>query len=51
VPEVLTSGHHEMVRRWRLGEAERITQQRRPDLWARYHERKGRGTKRGGHQE
>ncbi len=44
VPEVLTSGHHEMVRRWRLGEAERITKERRPDLWARYQERKSRGT-------
>ncbi len=36
VPEVLVSGHHEKVRRWRLAEAERITKQRRPDLWARY---------------
>ena len=36
VPEVLTSGHHEKVRRWRLAEAQRITEQRRPDLWARY---------------
>jgi len=36
VPEVLVSGHHEKVRRWRLAEAERITQERRPDLWARY---------------
>ena len=44
VPEVLTSGHHEMVRRWRLGEAERITKERRPDLWARSQERKSRGT-------
>ena len=36
VPEVLTSGHHEKVRRWRRGQAERITAERRPDLWARY---------------
>ncbi|MDH3597802.1 MAG: tRNA (guanosine(37)-N1)-methyltransferase TrmD [Rhodospirillales bacterium] len=36
VPEVLVSGHHEKVRLWRLAEAERITKQRRPDLWARY---------------
>lgn len=36
VPEVLVSGHHEKVRRWRLAEAERITKERRPDLWARY---------------
>ena len=36
VPEVLTSGHHERIRAWRLAEAERITKARRPDLWARY---------------
>ena len=36
VPEVLVSGHHEKVRRWRLERAERITKERRPDLWARY---------------
>ncbi len=36
VPEVLTSGHHEKVRHWRRGHAERITEERRPDLWARY---------------
>lgn len=36
VPEVLLSGHHEAIRRWRLAEAERITQERRPDLWARF---------------
>lgn len=36
VPEVLLSGHHERIREWRLEEAERITRERRPDLWARY---------------
>jgi tRNA (guanine37-N1)-methyltransferase len=36
VPEVLVSGHHEKVRRWRREAAERITRERRPDLWARY---------------
>jgi tRNA (guanine37-N1)-methyltransferase len=36
VPEVLVSGHHEKVRLWRLAEAERITKERRADLWARY---------------
>jgi tRNA (guanine37-N1)-methyltransferase len=36
VPEVLISGHHEKVRQWRRAQAERITEQRRPDLWARY---------------
>ena len=33
VPEVLVSGHHAKVRAWRLSEAERITRERRPDLW------------------
>ena len=36
VPEVLVSGHHEKVHRWRRTQAERITEERRPDLWARY---------------
>jgi tRNA (guanine37-N1)-methyltransferase len=36
VPEVLLSGHHERVRRWRRAQAEEITRQRRPDLWDRY---------------
>lgn len=41
VPEVLVSGHHAKVRAWRLAEAERITRERRPDLWARYTEGPG----------
>ena len=36
VPEVLVSGNHQAVAAWRLAEAERITRERRPDLWARY---------------
>jgi tRNA (guanine37-N1)-methyltransferase len=32
VPEVLTSGHHEAVRRWRLEQAVRLTLRRRPDV-------------------
>ncbi|MCG8356317.1 MAG: tRNA (guanosine(37)-N1)-methyltransferase TrmD [Kiloniellales bacterium] len=39
VPEVLTSGHHEEIRRWRRAQAEAITRARRPDLWARYQDR------------
>jgi tRNA (guanine37-N1)-methyltransferase len=34
VPEVLTSGHHEAVRKWRLKEALRRTLRRRPELLA-----------------
>lgn len=32
VPEVLLSGDHERIRRWRLGQARERTRQRRPDL-------------------
>ncbi len=39
VPEVLTSGHHANVKAWRRREAERITRERRPDLWARHRAR------------
>jgi tRNA (guanine37-N1)-methyltransferase len=43
VPEVLLSGHHEKIRRWRLAAAERVTRERRPDLWERYRARTGAG--------
>jgi tRNA (guanine37-N1)-methyltransferase len=36
VPPVLTSGHHEKIKAWRRAQAEAITKDRRPDLWARY---------------
>ena len=39
VPEVLLSGHHAQIRRWRRERAEELTKGRRPDLWARYVER------------
>lgn len=32
VPEVLLSGHHENIRKWRLKQAKAITKQKRPDL-------------------
>jgi tRNA (guanine37-N1)-methyltransferase len=34
IPEVLVSGDHAKVRAWRRDEAERLTRERRPDLWA-----------------
>lgn len=34
VPDVLLSGHHRAVATWRQAESERITRERRPDLWA-----------------
>jgi tRNA (guanine37-N1)-methyltransferase len=33
VPDVLLSGHHAAVAAWRQAEAERVTRERRPDLW------------------
>ena len=39
VPEVLMSGHHEKIRRWRQEKAEETTRLRRPDLWDAYRKR------------
>jgi tRNA (guanine37-N1)-methyltransferase len=36
VPEVLLSGHHDNIRRWRAAQAETATRERRPDLWEIY---------------
>jgi len=36
VPAVLLSGDHEKIAAWRAVEAERLTRERRPDLWAKY---------------
>jgi tRNA (guanine37-N1)-methyltransferase len=36
VPEVLRSGNHAGVEAWRQAEAERLTRERRPDLWAQH---------------
>jgi tRNA (guanine37-N1)-methyltransferase len=35
VPEVLLSGDHEKIAAWRAAEAERLTRERRPELWRR----------------
>jgi tRNA (guanine37-N1)-methyltransferase len=40
IPEVLTSGDHGKVAAWRRGEAERLTRERRPDLWVQYQARR-----------
>jgi tRNA (guanine37-N1)-methyltransferase len=34
IPEVLLSGHHAEVRKWRQAQREETTRERRPDLWA-----------------
>jgi tRNA (guanine37-N1)-methyltransferase len=36
VPEVLLSGDHARIEAWRQEQAERLTRERRPDLWARF---------------
>jgi tRNA (guanine37-N1)-methyltransferase len=36
IPDILLSGDHEAIRRYKREEAERITQSRRPDLWEAY---------------
>lgn len=33
IPEILQSGHHAKIADWRRAEAERLTKERRPDLW------------------
>ena len=33
VPEILLSGHHAAIAAWRQSAAERMTRERRPDLW------------------
>jgi tRNA (guanine37-N1)-methyltransferase len=40
IPEVLISGDHAKVKAWRQSEAERLTRERRPDLWTAYQARK-----------
>jgi len=34
IPDVLTSGDHRKIAAWRREQAEKLTQERRPDLWA-----------------
>ena len=50
IPEVLTSGDHSKVKAWRRAQAEKLTAQRRPDLWAAYQADKkpGKGPKSNG---
>jgi tRNA (guanine37-N1)-methyltransferase len=40
IPDVLVSGDHAKIAAWRRAEAERLTRERRPDLWARQSGRK-----------
>jgi tRNA (guanine37-N1)-methyltransferase len=36
IPPVLMSGNHGEIAKWRLAQGERLTEQRRPDMWAKY---------------
>ena len=36
IPEVLLSGDHKKIAEWRREQAERLTKERRPDLWQRH---------------
>ena len=42
IPDVLLSGDHRKVAAWRRAEAERITRERRPDLWQAYAARRSK---------
>ena len=36
IPEILLSGHHAKITGWQRSQAERLTKERRPDLWRAY---------------
>ncbi len=42
VPDVLLSGHHEKIEKWRQEEREKRTRSRRPDLWKTYEQKQTR---------
>lgn len=42
IPEILQSGHHAKIAAWRKAMAERLTKERRPDLWRAYCAKHGR---------
>ncbi|MBP0482384.1 tRNA (guanosine(37)-N1)-methyltransferase TrmD [Sagittula salina] len=41
IPDVLMSGHHGEIAKWRRAQAEALTKERRPDLWALWKARQG----------
>ncbi len=47
IPEILTSGDHAKIAAWRRAEAERLTRERRPDLWAAFLRRFRSGSRTG----
>jgi tRNA (guanine37-N1)-methyltransferase len=47
IPDVLVSGDHGKIAAWRRAEAERLTKERRPDLWAAFLQRFRGGSRTG----
>jgi tRNA (guanine37-N1)-methyltransferase len=47
IPEILLSGDHAKIAAWRRAEAERLTKERRPDLWAAFLSRFRSGSRTG----
>ncbi len=47
IPEVIVSGDHGKIAAWRRAEAERLTKDRRPDLWAAFLQRFRGGSRTG----
>jgi tRNA (guanine37-N1)-methyltransferase len=45
IPEVLISGDHAKIAAWRRAEAERLTRERRPDLWTAFSQHLRKGSK------
>ena len=41
IPDILTSGNHKEISKWRRVQAEALTKARRPDLWTLYEKGKG----------
>ncbi|MCL4155407.1 UNVERIFIED_CONTAM: hypothetical protein GTU68_057185 [Idotea baltica] len=40
IPDVLMSGHHEKIKEWRRAKSEKLTKERRPDLWNEFSHKK-----------
>jgi tRNA (guanine37-N1)-methyltransferase len=45
IPEILTSGDHGKIDAWRRDQAEKLTRERRPDLWSAHQKRSSGGLK------
>jgi tRNA (guanine37-N1)-methyltransferase len=45
IPDVLTGGNHSEIAKFRQGEAERLTKERRPDLWTLHEKAHSKGPK------